>query len=94
MKRSRFSDEQIIAIVKEQEAGAKTADVCRKHGISDATFYKWKAKYGGVEVSEARRPKALGDGIAKLKRLLADAMLDNAALKECRKKLVTPPLAF
>lgn len=82
MKRSRFSDEQIIAIVKEQEAGAKTADVCRKHGISDATFYKWKAKYGGLEVSEARRLKALEDENARLKRLLADAMLDNAALKE------------
>jgi putative transposase len=82
MKRSRFSDEQIIAIVKEQEAGAKTADVCRKHGISDATFYKWKAKYGGLEVPEARRLKALEDENARLKRLLADAMLDNAALKE------------
>jgi putative transposase len=82
MKRSRFSDEQIIAIVKEQEAGAKTADVCRKHGISDATFYKWKAKYGGLEISEARRLKALEDENARLKRLLADAMLDNAALKE------------
>lgn len=82
MKRSRFSDEQIIAIVKEQEAGARTADVCRKHGISDATFYKWKAKYGGLEISEARRLKALEDENARLKRLLADAMLDNAALKE------------
>ncbi len=82
MKRSRFSDEQIIAIVKEQEAGVKTADVCRKHGISDATFYKWKAKYGGLELSEARRLKALEDENARLKRLLADAMLDNAALKE------------
>lgn len=82
MKRSRFSDEQIIAIVKEQEAGAKTADVCRKHGISDATFYKWKAKYGGLEISEARRLKVLEDENARLKRLLADAMLDNAALKE------------
>ena len=68
--------------MKEQEAGAKTADVCRKHGISDATFYKWKAKYGGLEVSEARRLKALEDENARLKRLLADAMLDNAALKE------------
>jgi putative transposase len=82
MKRSRFSDEQIIAIVKEQEAGTKTADVCRKHGISDATFYKWKAKYGGLEISEVRRLKALEDENARLKRLLADAMLDNAALKE------------
>ena len=82
MKRSRFSDEQIIAIVKEQEAGAKTADLCRKHGISDATFYKWKARYGGLEVSEARRLRALEGENARLKRLLADAMLDNAALKE------------
>jgi putative transposase len=82
MRRSRFSDEQIIGIVKEQEAGAKTADVCRRHGISDATFYKWKSKYGGLEVSEARRLKALEDENARLKRLLADAMLDNAALKE------------
>ena len=82
MKRRRFSDEQIIAIVKEQEAGAKTADVCRRHGISDATFYKWKSKYGGLEVSEARQLKALEDENGRLKRLLADAMLDNAALKE------------
>ena len=82
MRRSRFSDERIIAIVKEQEAGAKTADVCRRHGISDATFYKWKSKYGGLEVSEARRLKALEDENGRLKRLLADAMLDNAALKE------------
>ena len=82
MRRSRFSDEQIIAMVKEQEAGAKTAEVCRRHGISDATFYKWKPKYGGLEVSEARRLKALEDENGRLKRLLADAMLDNAALKE------------
>jgi putative transposase len=82
MKRSRFTDEQIIAIVKEQEAGAKTVDVCRKHGISDATFYKWKAKYGGLEVSEAKRLRALEDENTRLKKLLADAMLDNAVLKE------------
>lgn len=82
MKRSRFSDEQIIAIVKEQQAGTKTADVCRKHEISDATFYKWKAKYGGPEISEARRLRALEDENARLKRLLADAMLDNAVPKE------------
>ncbi len=68
--------------MQEQEAVTKTADVCRKHGISDATFYKWKAKYGGLEVSDARRLKALEDENARLKRLLADAMLDNAALKE------------
>ncbi len=77
MKRSRFSEEQIIAILKEQEAGARTADVCRRHGISDATFYKWKAKYGGLEVSEAWRLNALEEENAKLKRLLADAMLDT-----------------
>jgi putative transposase len=86
MKRSRFSEEQIIAILREQEAGAKTADVCRKHGISDATFYKWKAKFGGMEVSEARRLKALEDENTKLKKLLAGAMLDNAALKELLSK--------
>jgi putative transposase len=82
MKRSRFTDEQIIGILKEQEAGAKTADVCRKYGISDATFYKYKAKFGGMEVAEARKLRALEDENAKLKKLLADAMLDNAALKE------------
>jgi putative transposase len=82
MKRSRFTDEQIIAILREQEAGAATADVCRRHGISSATFYAWKAKYGGLEVSEARRLKALEDENSKLKRLLADAMLDNAGLKD------------
>ena len=82
MKPKRFSEEQIIGLLKEHEAGVKTADLCRKHGISDATFYKWKAKYGGLEVSEARRLKALEDENARLKWLLADAMLDNAALKE------------
>lgn len=82
MKRSRFTDEQIIAIVKEQEAGLKTVDVCRKHGISDATFYKWKAKYGGLEVSEAKRLRSLEDENTRLKKLLADVMLDNAVLKE------------
>lgn len=82
MKRSRFSEEQIIGILKEQEAGAQTADVCRKHGISSATFYKWKAKYGGMEVSEAKRLKALEDENARLKKLLAEAMLDNAVLKD------------
>lgn len=86
MKRSRFSEEQIIGILKEQEAGAKTADVCRRHGISDATFYKWKAKYGGLDVSEAKRLKALEDENAKLKRLLAEAMLDNAMLKDLNSK--------
>jgi putative transposase len=86
MKRSRFSEEQIIGILKEQDAGAKTADVCRKHGISGATFYKWKAKYGGLDVSEARRLKLLTDENAKLKRLLAEAMLDNAMLKDLNSK--------
>jgi putative transposase len=82
MKRLRFTEEQIIAVLREQEAGMKTADVCRKHGISDATFYKWKAKYGGLEVSAAKRLRALEDENGRLKRMLADAMLDNAALKD------------
>lgn len=82
MKRSRFSEEQIIAVLREQEAGVPTVDVCRKHGISTATFYAWKAKYGGMDVSEAKRLKQLEDENAKLKRLLADAMLDNVALKD------------
>jgi len=82
MKRKRHTEEQIIAILKEHDAGLKTADVCRKHGISDATFYNWKAKYGGLEVSEAKRMKGLESENARLKRLLADAMLDNAALKD------------
>ena len=82
MKRSRFSEEQIIAVLREQEAGAKTVEVCRKHGISDATFYKWKARYGGMEVSEARRLRVLEDENAKLKKLLAEAMLDNAMLRD------------
>ena len=82
MKRSRFTEEQIVAILREQEAGMSTAELCRKHGVSSATFYKWKAKYGGLDVSEAKRLKALEDENAKLKRLLADAMLDNAGLKE------------
>ena len=82
MKRSRFTDEQIIGILREQEAGVPVADLCRKHGLSSPTFYKWKAKYGGLDVSEARRLKALEDENAKLKRMLADAMLDNVALKD------------
>ena len=86
MKRSRFTEEQIIGILKEQEAGTKTADVCRRHGISDATFYNWKAKYGGMEVSEAKRLKALDDENARLKKLLAEAMLDNAVLKDLASK--------
>jgi putative transposase len=86
MKRSRFTEGQIIAILKEQEAGAKTAEVCRRHGISDATFYNWKAMYGGLEVSQARRLKALEDENARLKKLLAEAMLDNAVLKDVAAK--------
>jgi putative transposase len=86
MKRSRFNEEQIIAILREQEAGMKTADLCRKHGVSPATFYQWKAKYGGLDVSEARRLKMLTDENAKLKKLLAEAMLDNAMLKDLNSK--------
>ncbi len=82
MKRSRFSEEQIIGILKEQEAGAVTADVCRHHGISNATFYKWKAKYGGLEVSEARRLKAPEDENGRLKKLLAESMLNEAGLRD------------
>jgi putative transposase len=82
MKRSRYTEEQIIGILKEQEAGVPVAELCRKHGLSDATFYNWKSKYGGLEVSEARRLRSLEAENAKLKRLLADAMLDNAALKD------------
>ncbi len=88
MKRSRFNEEQIIAILKEQEAGLGTADLCHKHGISSATFYKWKAKYGGLEVSDARRLKALEEENARLKKLLAEAMLDNAILKDVAAKNV------
>ncbi len=82
MKRSKFSEEQIIAILREQEAGAKTADVCRRHGISSATFYSWKSRYGGMDVSDVKRLKALEEENAKLKRLYVDAMLDNTALKD------------
>jgi putative transposase len=82
MKASRFTEEQIIGILREQEAGAKTADLCRR----SATFYKWKAKYGGLEVSDAKRLKALEDENAKLKKLLAEAMLDNAMLKDIASK--------
>jgi putative transposase len=86
MKRSRFTEEQIITVLKEHELGAKTADLCRKHGISEATFYNWKSKFGGMDASEAKRLKALESENAKLKKLLADAMLDNAALKDLLSK--------
>jgi putative transposase len=82
MKRSRFTEEQIIPILREQESGAAVAEVCRRHGLSSATFYKWKAKFGGMDVSDARRLKTLEDENGRLKRMLADAMLDNAALKD------------
>jgi putative transposase len=86
MKRSRFNEEQIIAILKEQEGGMPTAEVCRRHGISSATFYKWKSKFGGLEVSEARRLRSLEEENSRLKKLLAEAMLDNAVLKDLASK--------
>ncbi|MGX0879218.1 putative transposase [Roseovarius sp. MBR-154] len=82
MKRSKFTEEQIIGILREQEAGAKTAELCRRHGISSATFYAWKAKFGGMDVSDARRLKALEEENGRLKRLLAESLLDQAALKD------------
>jgi putative transposase len=86
MKRKRFTEEQIIGILREQEAGAKTADLARKHGVSEATLFNWKAKFGGMDVSDAKRLRALEDENGKLKRLLADAMLDNTALKDLLSK--------
>lgn len=82
MRKSRFNENQIIAILKEQEAGSATAEVCRRHGISQPTFYAWKSKYGGMEVSEAKRLKALEEENRKLKKLLAEQVMDNATLKE------------
>ena len=86
MKRARFTEEQIIGVLKEHEAGAKTAALARKYGVSEATLYNWKAKFGGMDVSEARRLKQLEGENAKLKKLLAEAMLDNAMLKEITAK--------
>ena len=81
MRKSRFSDEQIIGIIKEYEAGAKLTELCRRHNVSQTTFYKWRARYGGMAVSDARRLRALEEENGRLKRLLAETMLDNQALK-------------
>ncbi len=86
MKRSRFTEEQIIGILKEQEAGQRTADVCRRHGISEATFYKYKSKFGGMQVSDAKRLRTLEAENIQLKKLLAESMLDNAVLKDVNSK--------
>ena len=82
MRTSRFSDAQIIGVLREQEAGSPTAEVCRRHGISEQTFYRWKAKYGGMQASDAQKLKALEDENRRLKKLLAESMLDVAALKD------------
>ncbi len=88
MKKSRFSEEQIIGVLKEQQAGFAVAEICRNHGISDATFYTWRSRYGGMDVSDARRLKALDEQNRKLKKLLAEAMLDVATLREALGKNV------
>lgn len=87
MKRTRFTEDQIIAFLREHEAGAATADVCRKHGVSSATFYKWKVKYGGLEVSDAKRLRSLEDKNRQLKKPLAEAILDNGMLKDIATKI-------
>lgn len=86
MKRSRFTEEQIIGILREHDAGVKTADLCRKHGVSSATSFKWKSKFGGMDVSDARRLRALEEENRKLKKLLAETMLDVAMLKDLNSK--------
>ena len=86
MRKSRFSEEQIIGMIREHDAGVKTAGICRKYGISDATFYKYKARFGGMTVSDAQRLRTLETENAKLKRLLAESLLDNAALKDLATK--------
>lgn len=86
MRRLRFREEQIMGIIGVHEAGVRAADICRKHGISDATFYKYKSRYGGMTLSDAKRLKSLQEENSKLKRLLADAVLDNAALKDLATK--------
>lgn len=86
MKKSRFSEEQIIGILKEHQAGIAVAEICRKHGISDATFYAWRSKYGGLEISDAKRLKSLEEENRKLKKLLAESMLDVATLREALRK--------